>query len=116
MKFEGTSFGSVVFNGKHYEYDIMVLPDGKVEKRRKNLSKSIFGTSHKLVPEELEFLKEAEIIVIGTGQSGLLRLTKEAEDWVKNRGIRVILAPTPEAIKKYNKLEGKKAALIHVTC
>ncbi|MGQ9722588.1 MAG: Mth938-like domain-containing protein [Candidatus Jordarchaeum sp.] len=116
MSFEDTSFGSVVFDGKKYGYDILVLPNGRVEERRKTLSKSIFGTSHKLVPEELEFLEEAEIIVIGTGQSGLLKLTKEAEDWVKNRGIRVIPAPTPEAIREYNKLEGKKAALIHVTC
>jgi len=116
LLFEGTSFGSVTFNGKRYGYDILVLPDGRVEKRRKSLSKSVFGTSHKLIPEELEPLKDAETIVIGTGQSGLLRLTKEAEEWVKNRGLKVILAPTPEAIQKYNQLKGKKAALIHVTC
>ena len=46
MAIEDTKFGSITIDGKTYEYDVIVRLSGKVEKRKKKLSKEQYGTSH----------------------------------------------------------------------
>jgi hypothetical protein len=41
-----TEFGSITVDGKTYEHDVIIRLSGKVEKRRKRLSKQKYGTSH----------------------------------------------------------------------
>ncbi|MBU3934391.1 hypothetical protein KKC00_00235 [Patescibacteria group bacterium] len=43
-----------------------------------------------------------EIIVIGTGKSGLAKVGKEAQDFIKEKGIELIIDRTEEAIKTFN--------------
>ncbi|WP_456435992.1 Mth938-like domain-containing protein [Methanopyrus sp.] len=122
--FGGTGFGWVEYGGERYNYDVYVTTEGKVHRREKGLSRSKFGTSHNLAADELRRLlelcdEEPEIIVVGTGQSGVLSVTDEAREFCEERGMELVEAPTPEAIERYNELkdEGKKvAAVIHTTC
>jgi hypothetical protein len=117
-KIDKTSFGSITINGEKLENDILIRLDGKVEKRKKKLSKAVYGTSHTLSQAEAEFIYEvgAERIIIGSGQSGMLKLSEEAEDYFSERKCKVKLFSTPEAIKSWNKAKGKTIGLFHITC
>jgi hypothetical protein len=44
MKIDGTTFGSITIDGKTYDHDVIVRLSEKVEKRKKKLSKRIYGT------------------------------------------------------------------------
>jgi hypothetical protein len=117
-KISSTSFGSITIEEKNLEYDILIRLDGQVEKRRKKLSKKLYGTSHKISLDEAEYIYEkgAEKLIIGTGQTGYVELSKEAEKYFREKECKVKLLPTPKAIKIWNKSKGKTIAMFHVTC
>ena len=114
----GTKFGSITVEGISYDYDIVIKMTGEIRKRKKKLSKSVFGTSHKVSVEEAKSIYEkgAEGIIIGNGQYGSLSLSHEAMKYFEERGCEVFITPTPEAVKKWNKEENNLIAMFHVTC
>jgi hypothetical protein len=117
-----TRFGRVVIqeNGERIEYkhDVLIRLDGKVCKRKKKLSKQVYGTSHKLSLAEARHVYEegAEMLLIGTGVFGRVRLSDEAADFFREKAIQVELRTTPKAAKKWNKLHGRVIGLFHVAC
>ncbi len=117
-KINSTSFGSITVKGKNFEYDILIRLDGQVEKRRKKLSKKLYGTSHKISLAEAKYIYEkgAEKLIMGTGQTGYVELSKKAKKFFEENDIKTKLLPTPEAIKLWNKSKGKTIAMFHVTC
>ena len=48
-----TSFGSITVNGESYDHDIIISLDGKIKKRKKKLSKAVYGTSHNMLRKDL---------------------------------------------------------------
>jgi len=52
MKIESTTFGTITIDGKTYEHDVVVRLSGEVVKRKKKLSKKLYGTSHVLSKDE----------------------------------------------------------------
>lgn len=117
-KINSTGFGSVTVKGKTFKHDILIRLDGKVEKRRKKLSKRLYGTSHKISLDEAEYIYEkgARKVIIATGQIGFVKLSKKAKKLFKEKDVKIKLLPTPEAIKLWNKSKGKTIAMFHVTC
>lgn len=117
-KINSTSFGSITVRGKTFNHDILIRLDGQVEKRRKKLSKKLYGTSHKISLEEAKYIYEkgAEKLIMGTGQTGYVELSKKAEKYFRKKDCKVKLLPTPEAIKIWNKSKGRVIAMFHVTC
>lgn len=117
-KINSTIFGSVTVKGRPFKYDILIRLDGKVEKRRKKLSKKYYGTSHKISLEEAKYIYEkgAEKLIMGTGQTGYVELSKRAEKYFRKKDCEIKLLPTPKAIKIWNKSKGKAIAMFHVTC
>ncbi len=117
-KIDSTSFGSINVNGDTYKYDILIRLNGQVEKRKKGLSKELYGTSHKISLEEAKYIYEegTEKLIIGTGQTGFVKLSEEAEDFFREKKCGVELLPTPWAIERWNELKGKITAMFHVTC
>jgi len=117
-KIEKTKFGSITISGKKYENDIFIRLNGKVEKRKKKLSKEVYGTSHTLSLAEAEYVYEegANCLIIGSGQSGMVELSNEASEFFKQKNCQVDLLPTPEAIEHWNKAIGQTIALFHITC
>ena len=118
MKIEATEFGSITIDGETYPHDVLIRLSGKIRKRKKKLSKKHYGTSHILSLEEAEFIHEkgGEVLVVGTGQNGNLRLSPEAEAFFAHKGCAVLAAPTPRAIATFNQAKGQKIGLFHVTC
>jgi hypothetical protein len=47
---------------------------------------------------------------------GNVRLSPEAEAYFAKKSCKVLLQPTPEAIRVFNKSPAKKVGLFHVTC
>jgi hypothetical protein len=113
-----TTFGSMTIEGSVFEHDVLIRLSGQVKKRKKKLSKAIYGTSHILSLDEAKHVYEdgAERLMIGTGQYGNVRLSEEAADYFKRKQCRVELLPTPEAIRAWNEAEGTVIGLFHVTC
>lgn len=113
-----TSFGSITVNKETYEYDIIITLNGEVKKRKKKLSKAVYGTSHTISKDEAKYVYEdgADVLIVGSGQYGAVELSEEAEDYFRKKKCRVILLPTPEAIKEWNLSSGKLIGLFHVTC
>jgi hypothetical protein len=117
-KIEKTDFGSIRIDGEVYDHDVVIRPSGKIKKRKKKLSKAIYGTSHTLSLDEAKdiYRKDADQLIIGTGQYGVLELSDEARDYFRKKKCRVEMNPTPEAIRKWNESKGSTIGLFHVTC
>jgi len=110
MKIEGTTFGTITIDGKTYDHDVVIRLSGEIVKRKKKLSKRLYGTSHVLSRDEAKFLLEdgCEQIIIGSGQMGNVHLSPEAEAYFKKHGCKVRLEPTGEAIGVFNRSREKK--------
>jgi hypothetical protein len=115
---DNTSFGSIEVEGTVYNHDIIIRRDGKVKKRRKKLSKEVYGTSHTVSLNEITYTydQDAEKIIIGNGQYGILQLSDEATEYLQKRDCEIVISETPDAIKRWNKEQGKAIALFHITC
>ncbi len=113
-----TSFGSITIEGTVFEHDVLIRLNGQVKKRKKKLSKAIYGTSHMLSLPEAEHVYEdgAKRLLIGTGQYDNVRLSDEAADYFKRQQCQVELLPTPKAIQAWNEAKGAVIGLFHVTC
>ena len=118
MKIEGTTFGEITIDGKTYDHDVVIRLSGEITKRKKKLSKRLYGTSHVLSKDEAKFVfeKGCEQVIIGSGQMGNVHLSPEAEAYFEKHGCSVLLAPTEEAITTFNRSRAKKVGLFHVTC
>lgn len=117
-KIEATRFGSITIDGRKIENDVILRLDGSVKKRKKKLSKRIYGTSHTISSDEAKHIYEdgAELLIIGAGQYDLVRLSDEAQAYLEKRNCQVKMAATPDAIGIWNKAKGKVIGLFHVTC
>jgi len=92
--------------------------DGSVQKRKKKLSKQIYGTSHRISLEEAKYVYEkgAEVLIVGAGQYSRTELSDEAKKYLNKHGCRVKLMITPKAIHAWNTAGEKVIGLFHVTC
>jgi hypothetical protein len=117
-KIQETSFGSITVGGRVYRHDVLIRLDGQVKKRKKKLSKAIYGTSHTISLEEAQHIyKEgADCLIVGTGQYGMVALSDEADRFFTEKKCSVELLPTPKALETWNQTEGTAIAVFHVTC
>lgn len=114
MKIEKTGFGWIIVDGKRYEQDILILADGKILNRYEDFT----GNNHEFSIEEAQKLlnPKPEVIIIGTGQSGILKVKEKTIQFLKEQKVKLVALPTPKAIEVFNKLKEIKAALFHLTC
>jgi hypothetical protein len=119
-RIDRTAFGSITVEGSVFEHDVIIRPDGKVNKRKKKLSKAVYGTSHTISLDEAKYVCDqgagAERLIVGSGQYGNVELSPDAAAYVEDRKLSVLLLPTPEVIDVWNETEGKAIGLFHVTC
>jgi hypothetical protein len=117
-KIDGTQFGSITIDGSPFEHDVILRLDGKVKKRKKKLSKRVYGTSHTISLDEAKYVYEngAKRLIVGAGQHGNVALSDGAAAYFKRKGCEVELEPTPAATRTWNKATGAVIGLFHVTC
>jgi hypothetical protein len=109
-------FGVIVVHGKRYTSDVIVLPERVIEGwwRREG---------HEICVEDLSDVLNCElkpeVLVVGTGFYGMVKVLLEVENALNSRGITLIAQPTKEACKTFNQLlKSKKcvAGAFHLTC
>ena len=115
---DATGFGWIEIDGERYEHDVLIRLGGKVKRRKKRLSKQVYGTSHTVSLAEAEhvFERGARALIVGTGQDNNVRLSPEAEAYFKRHGCEVRLHSTPEALEAWNEAGSDAVGLFHVTC
>lgn len=113
-----TGFGYITIEGSKIEHDILIRLSGEIKKRKKKLSKAVYGTSHIISLEEAKHIYQdgAERLIIGSGQEGMVRLSEEAVDYLKKKKCKVDLCPTPEAMEYWNNAKDSVIGLFHITC
>ena len=106
-------FGLIVVNGKRYTSDVIIFPD----RVRDNWWKK---RGHQLCLEDIaEVIAEnPEVLIVGTGASGLMKALPEVEQSLEARDIKLIAEPTDEACQIYNQLchSQRVVAALHITC
>jgi len=117
-RIDRTEFGSITIEGDELDYDVVIRLNGNVKKRKKKLSKAVYGTSHIISLDEAEQVYQdgAEELIIGSGQYGNVVLSEEAATYFEGKRCHVKLLPTPKAIRIWNKADGAVIGLFHVTC
>ena len=111
---EAYSFGEITIDGRRYTSDVIIRPDGVLDNWWRK-------EGHSLCLEDLQRALEVEpeVLVIGTGYSGLMRVPRGLVEELKARGIEVIVETTREAWRTYNRLaeEGRRVVgAFHLTC
>jgi len=119
-RIDKTVFGSITVEGTVFEHDVIIRPDGQVKKRKKKLSKAVYGTSHIISVQEAEYVweqgAEPDRLIVGSGQYGNVALSPEAAVYFKRKGCPVEVLPTPAMIDVWNEAKGSAMGLFHVTC
>jgi hypothetical protein len=118
QRIDGAEFGSITVDGHDIGHDVLIRLSGEIKKRKKKLSKAVFGTSHRISLEEAKYIfeKGTERLIIGSGHSGMMELSEDASAYFQKKKVRIDLLPTPEAVHLWNKVEGPIIGLFHVTC
>ncbi len=113
MKIDDYKFGRIVIDGKAYDNDVIIHPDG-VEGGWWRQS------GHNLVPEDLAGVisRGPSLLIIGTGHNGRMNVSKETIEHLTAHGIETKVGKTTEAVKLFNELSQKDnvAAALHLTC
>ncbi|MFQ5926739.1 MAG: Mth938-like domain-containing protein [Terriglobia bacterium] len=126
---EKYDFGRLQVDGKEYRRDVILYPEGAPGGPRVDAS-WWRKEGHRLDKTDLEEVVRAkpEVVVVGTGYYGCMKLPKETIEFLKSFGIELYAEPTQEACRKYNELlaQGESAsggkharkvvAALHLTC
>lgn len=106
-------FGRISIDGKSYNNDLIIFPD----KIRDDWWRK---EGHKLHIEDLKEVLEVrpEVLVVGTGYSGLMKVPSETRRYIESKGIELTAQKTAEACKTFNSLAKSRrvVAALHLTC
>ena len=113
MNIEHYSFGRITIDGKTYTSDVIIYP-GRVDSSwwRKQ--------GHYLqVVDLIDVINtKPDILIIGTGYSGVMVVPKETVSRLESEDIEVHVAQTEKAVELFNTLQKDRTviAALHLTC
>ena len=117
-------FGAIVVDGRRYTSDIIVLPERVIDGWWRK-------EGHKVCAEDLEeilnYEPKPQVLIVGTGYYGLVKILPEVKDTLGSHGIELVSQPTGEACQTFNKLlkqnlsvdKSEKRVIVgafHLTC
>ena len=114
MHIDSYQFGKIVIDGTAYNSDCLILGDSvQPNWWRKQ--------GHLLAVEDVQQVIEAKpaILVIGCGTSGLMKVSEDLSQILREHGIELFTANTNKTVARFNELAGKGenvAAALHLTC
>lgn len=119
MNIEAYAFGRMEYGGKTYTSDLIIYPD-RVDDSWRRLQ------GHLLQIEDLENILKAapDILVIGTGNMGVMKVPPRLIEQLENKNIRLFVEPTAAAVKTFNDFNALNSAdkskrvigAFHLTC
>jgi len=103
----------MVISGKAYTSDLIIFPD--------RIDPSWWRKSgHRLCVEDLKDVlqEDLEVLVVGTGYTGVMKVKKEVTQYTKSHGIELIIEKTKKAVERYNSIFSQKKTIgaFHLTC
>ncbi len=107
-------FGLIKIDGQIFAKDVFINLSGEVKDWQRQQSHLFQKADVKDLLEE-----NLEVVVFGTGKSGLAKVSDELKVFIESGGIKVIIFPTDQAVQEYNEMkqENKKVvAFLHLTC
>lgn len=111
---ESYSFGNMTIMGESHRNDLKIIENQIIANwwRREG---------HALYAEDISDIlySGVEMLVVGTGAYGSMRVTEEAKKAMEGRGIKFVAVPTKEAVTIFNTLHGqgkRVAGAFHLTC
>jgi hypothetical protein len=109
-----TEFGSITVDGKTYYNDIIITWNNEVKEVHLTV-RHYFG----LTEFNRILSKKPDLLIVGTGDSDLCKVSDEVRKLCRERGIELLQMISRKAIEKFNETfnqEKKVVAFIHVTC
>lgn len=114
MHIDSYSFGKMVIDGREHNNDCIVFSDevrGNWWRKR----------GHLLNTEDLDWVLEKgpEILVIGCGASGIMKVPDEVIEFLNSNDIRAEVYNTAEAVRRFNELQEEGtdvSGAFHLTC
>jgi hypothetical protein len=114
-KINGYSFGKMIVGGRAFTSDLIIHPDGRIQ------DNWLRSQGHRLLLDDIITVLDPtpDKLVIGTGASGMMKVSEGVLELCKNRGIEVGVCQTATAVKQFNEaVEAGSvvAACFHLTC
>jgi hypothetical protein len=114
MRISEYEFGKIAIDDKTYTSDVIIAPEKVIDSWWRK-------EGHNLNIEDLDDIVKAspEILVIGTGYYGRMKIPEETKKYLEDHGIKVRLSKTSDAVTEFNELQKKCArivAALHLTC
>ena len=108
------SFGKIAANGQIFNSDIKIIQDTLVPNWWRK-------SGHTVEIEDVQDVldSDSEILVIGQGQPGYMKIADSLRERLADRNIKLIEEPTAQAIDTFNRLfeEGRRVSGgFHVGC
>ncbi len=112
MIIESYLFGKMKVDGNIFDSDLIIFPE-KVK------SSWWRAQGHYLQVRDLDEILDykPEILVIGTGYSGLMDVADEVKKELEAAGIKYYIEKSGKAVEIFNKIDSKKkVGAFHLTC
>lgn len=114
MTIRSYTFGSITIGERTFSSDVIIYPD-RVESSWRR------AEGHVLAIGDLEgpFAARPEVIVVGTGYFGVMKVPEATKSQVAARRIELVIERTAKAVEIYHALQksGKAVvAALHLTC
>lgn len=110
---ESYNFGEIVIDREKYTNDVIVFPNRVKDGWWRD-------KGHSLSPGDLDEVMDAEpdVLIVGTGAYGRMSVPSKTQDFIKSRGIELIIEKTEKACDSYNDISDEKNAVaaLHLTC
>ncbi|MFX0207721.1 MAG: Mth938-like domain-containing protein [Candidatus Hodarchaeota archaeon] len=111
---ERYSFGTIQINNKSFSNDVIIFPEEVLPNWWRQ-------EGHRLHMEDLQEIikRKPEILIIGTGYNGAMKVPKNLTTHLEELGIKPIVKNSKEAVNAFNtfvKRKGNVAAALHLTC
>lgn len=115
--FDWAVLGKAKYGGEVYDNDFIVSTFQEVFPRA-------VVEEHLITKEEItrSIDDNTKTLLVGTGEYGIVKVSKDAMGFCKRKGIDVVAKPTKEIIEEYNKRMTKKGrkpgitVIVHVSC
>lgn len=114
MLIDSYDFGRIVIQGRSYSSDVIIAGD------------RVYGDwwrreGHKVSLEDIRETVEREnpeVLVVGTGYNGLVKVLPETERFLSSKGVKLVAEKTEKACEVFNQLTKSKrvVAALHLTC
>ncbi|MDI6739670.1 MAG: MTH938/NDUFAF3 family protein [Candidatus Edwardsbacteria bacterium] len=113
MKIDSYSFGAMTIDGRTYKSDLILhsdrIDDGWRRKQGHHCCLADLSAALQINPG---------VLIIGTGDSGLMPVGDDLRDHCRKNKIELIVLPTARAVAAYNGCPNKASAIaaFHLTC